>query len=148
MGKIENQIFCLLRRLKNTFVLFFTQRKNCGTFDDLRYILYPLLQKEEKTLSSLPSTSSMLYGHILRCHYVVSICSNLMSEFVTNLDSSEFGWTSVDFVLVPKKRVVELPEMYTVTCGCKKKCTGRCQYTRFEVPCTELCVCNKNECYS
>ena len=80
------------------------------------------------------------------CYYYVSICSNLMLELVTNLNPSEFGWTSVDSVLIPNKCVVELPEMYTVTCECKKKCTGRCQCTKLEVLCTEFCLCNENEC--
>ena len=43
----------------------------------------------------------------------------------------EFDWNSVDSVLMPNGCTVTLPEMYTVTCGCKKKCTGRSQCSKF-----------------
>ena len=36
----------------------------------------------------------------------------------------EFGWNSVDLVLLPNKCIITLPEIYTVTCGCKAKCTA------------------------
>ena len=100
--------------------------KNCDTFNHLRYILYT---KKKKTLWFLPPTSNMSQGHILRSHYVVLICSNLISAPDTNLNPVEFDWNSVDSVLMPNKCIVALQEMYTVTCGCKKKCTGRCRYS-------------------
>ena len=50
-------------------------KENCNTFDDLRYILYT---KMNKTLWSLPSTD-MPHGQALRSHYIVLICSNLIS---------------------------------------------------------------------
>jgi len=28
-----------------------------------------------------------------------------------------------------------------IKCGCKKKCTGRCNCAKASLPCTELCVC-------
>ena len=59
--------------------------KNWDTFDDLRYILYT---KKKKTLRSLPPTSNMSYGHVLRSHYVVLNCSNLISPD-TNFNLAE-----------------------------------------------------------
>ena len=47
------------------------------TFDDLRYILYT---KRNKTLLSLPPTTNIPHGHILRSHYVILTCSNLATR--------------------------------------------------------------------
>ena len=40
---------------------------------------------------------------------------------------------------MPNKCIVTLPEMCTITYGCKKKCTGRCQCIKFGASCTETC---------
>ena len=46
----------------------------------------------------------MTYGHILWSNDVVLICLNLISApSDTNLNPAEFGWKSVDSVLVPNK---------------------------------------------
>ena len=68
----------------------------------------------------------MSRGHILRSHYVILICSSLISAPDSNWNPVEFSWNSVDSVLMPNKCIVTLPEMYTVTWGCKKKYTGGC----------------------
>ena len=88
----------------------------------------------------------MSHGHIFRSHDVVLICSNLISAPDTNLNPAEFGGNSVDSVLMSNKCIVTLPEMYTVTCGCKKKRTGRCQCSKRRASCTGLCKCNGQCC--
>ena len=62
----------------------------------------------------------MSHGDDLRSNYVILNCSNRMSAPDTNLNLVEFDWNSVDSVLMPNKCIVTLPEMYTVTFGCKK----------------------------
>ena len=95
------------------FIIYF---KNCNTFDDLVYILYTRRTKRYD-----------FYHLLLICHmnifsdHIVLICSNLISAPDTNLNPVEFGWNSVDSVLMPNKCIVKLPQMYTVTCGCKQK---------------------------
>ena len=42
-------------------------------------------------------------SHILRSHYAVLICANLISALDSNLSPVEFGWNSVDSVLIPNK---------------------------------------------
>ena len=64
---------------------------------------------------------------ILRSHYVVLICSNQMLGPDTNLNPVEFGWNTVDSVLMPNKCIVTLSEMYTASYGCKEKRTANCQ---------------------
>ena len=81
---------------------------------------------KNKTSWSLSPTSSMSRGHILRSHYVILICSSLISAPDSNWNPVEFSWNSVDSVLMPNKCIVTLPEMSTVTWGCKKKYTGGC----------------------
>ena len=92
--------------------------KNCDTFDVFRYILYT---KKNETSRSLPPTSNMSHGHILRSHYVVLICLNLISVPDINLNLVQFDWNSVDSVSMPNKCIVTLQKMYTVACGCQKK---------------------------
>ena len=48
-----------------------------------------------------------------------------------NLNSVEFDWNSVDSVLMPNECIITQPETYTGTCGCKKKCAGKCQCSKF-----------------
>jgi hypothetical protein len=68
-------------------------KDNCKTFDELRYILYT---KKKKTISSLLPTSRILHGHLLRCHYIVRTCQNLLSDSATNLLPERYGWCLVD----------------------------------------------------
>ena len=81
-------------------------KESCDTFGELWYILYT---KKNKTLSSLLPASNMSTWTFLRSHYVVLICSNLISAPGTNLNPVEFGWNSVDSVLKPDKCIVTLP---------------------------------------
>ena len=84
----------------------------------------------------------MSHEDILRSHYVALICADLISAPDYCLNLLESGWNSVDSVLIPNKHIVTLPEMYTVTCRCKKNCTGRCQCKKFGASSTEFCKCN------
>ena len=72
-------------------------------------------------LWSLAPIPNMSHGHIQRSHYVVLICSSMTSAPDSNLSPLEFGWNSVNSVLIPNKYIVTLPEMHTVTCGYKRK---------------------------
>ena len=48
----------------------------------------------------------MSHGHVLRSHYVVLICLNLISAPGTNLNPVEFSWNSVDSLLMPNNCIV------------------------------------------
>ena len=61
-----------------------------------------------QTLRFLPSTSNMSHGHSIRSHYVIFICSNLISARYTNFSPVKFGWNSVDSVLMSNKYIVTL----------------------------------------
>ena len=69
--------------------------------------------------------------YILSQHYVVLICSNLISIPDANSNFVELHWSLVHSVLMSNECIVILPEIYTVTCGCKKKCIGRCHCSKF-----------------
>ena len=102
-----------------------------------------LMTKKNKILGSLPPTSNVSHGHILRSNYVVLNCSNLILGPDTSLNLVKFDRNSVDSVLIPNKCVVTLPEMYNITCGCKKNCTGKCQCCKFSASYSEFCKCNR-----
>ena len=117
--------------------------ESCQTFDTLRYRLYT---KKNKDLSSLPPTSHVLYGHLLRSHYFVWTCHTLLTENAATLNPQRFGWNLVDNVLIPDKHLCSLPEIYTATCRCNKKCTGRCMCKKNGTTCTEYCNCSEGGC--
>ena len=87
----------------------------------------------------------MSHAQIIRSFYVNLICSNLISAPEKNLNAVEFGRNSVDSVLLPNICIVTRPEMYTVTCGCKKKCTATCQCRKFYASWAEFCKCTEEE---
>ena len=120
-GQNRKPNFLALKQTVKHLCSFLYPKENCGTFGDLRYILYT---KKSKMLSSLSPTSNMLHGHNIRLHYVVLIYSNLILTLDTNMNLVEFR---------------SLQEMDTVTCGCKKRCIGRCQCGKFGVSCTGVC---------
>ena len=66
----------------------------------------------------------MSHEHNIRLHYVILICSNLISAPHTNLNPVELAWNLLDSSLMSNKCIFALNEMYTVTYGCKKKCTA------------------------
>ena len=53
-------------------------------------------------------------GHILRSHYVVLICSNLISAPGDDLNHVKFDWNSVDSLLMLNECIITLPDAYTV----------------------------------
>ena len=59
------------------------------------------------------SYNPLLDLHILRSHYVVLACSNLLSKFEPDLNPVRFAWISLDSLLFPNKPTFALPEMYT-----------------------------------
>ena len=69
-----------------------------------------------------------------------------MSVPETNLNPVEFAWNSVDSEFLPYKYIVTLPKMYTVTCGCKKNCTARCQCNMSGASCVEIWKCIGEQC--
>ena len=52
-------------------------KSNCETFDDLRYENY---KTKEKAQNELAPKSSTIRGHLLRSHYFVYLCSNLLNS--------------------------------------------------------------------
>ena len=109
---------------------------HCNYFDALRYYLYT---KKNKTITQLPPTSHMLHGHLLRSHYFVWIHSNLLETDENQLDPKNFGWKSINYILLPDEYTLSLPDAYSVTCGCKKQCGGRCSCKKSNILCTEFC---------
>ena len=144
-GQNERPSFLALKQIEKTLCCVLYSKKIAI---HLWYILH-WKKNKNKTLSSLPPTSNMSHGHILRSHYFALICSNLISAPESYLNPVEFGWNSVDSLLMPNKYIVTLTEIYTVTCGCKKSCIGRWQCSKkFGASSTEFCKCNEEECYT
>ena len=115
------------------------------TFNELRFEQY--VEKKTNILQLAP-TSQSIQGHLLRCHFVVRQNSKLLNDFKDS--PLDFGWVEDGGSLIPKKYQCMMPSYYTVRCGCKKRCSGRCRCIKLETICTEFCgcrnVCN-NKCF-
>ena len=118
LGQIRRPNFLVLKQTEKYLCSVPYPKENCN----LRYILYI---KKNKTVWFLPPISNTSHGHILRSLYFDLISSDMISAPETNSNPVEFGRNSVDSVLLPDKCILTLPEMYTVICGCKKKCTAK-----------------------
>ena len=99
-----------------THVLTSANGEVCPLSTTLCFLLLKKLNDKFKMLSDMPFCFNL---KIMLSHYVVLICSNLTLAQDTNLNPVEFGWNSVDSVLMSNKCIVTLPETCTVTYGCK-----------------------------
>ena len=104
------------------------------TFNELRFEQY--VEKKTNILQLAP-TSQSIQGHLLRCHFVVRQNSKLLNDFKDS--PLDFGWVEDGGSLIPKKYQSMMPSYYTVRCGCKKRCSGRCHCIKLETICTEFC---------
>ena len=108
------------------------------TFNQLRFELYV---DNKLALVDLPLTSFSLAGHLLHCHYVIRQSLLLLYNGFSG-DVKRFGCIeSEDDVIVPDNQLRPLPDYYTIICGCKKGCSGRCKRVRNATNCSEFCSC-------
>ena len=91
---------------------------NCRTFDELRYEMYRIQKK---------TTCYLLNGHLLRSHYFVNFCLTLEQSFLHHSNSIHsplnFGWKSVNGILLPNKYLRIMPTQDVTRYSCKKGCT-------------------------
>ena len=78
---------------------------------------------QEKALNELPPTSSTIRGHLLRSHYFVHLCSNLLYSYSKILEPANYGWIIENGLLVPTISFATVPSYLTTKCRCKKGCT-------------------------
>ena len=120
-------------------------KTNCETFNDLRYEIY---MTKEKALNELPPTSGTICGYLMRSHYFVYLCSNLLDSSSNILKPamdgsmdqwSYYGWIINNGLLAPTKNFATIPSYLTTKCCCKKGCTKNWGCNRTFEKCTEYC---------
>ena len=111
-----------------------------NTMNELRIELY--LDKSS-SLIELPPTSSLIFGHILRSHFIIHQYLNLLNANEKS-NVHEFGWIEAeDGCFIPDKCLSPIARYFTAKCGCKKGCCRRCQCLFADIKCTEfLCLQN------
>ena len=114
----------------------------CETFDELRYQTF---LSKNKTLPELSPTSHSIKDHLLRSHYIVNQCLNLMQAEYQFLNPFNFGWTLSNGYMMPEKYECFMPVEYTVTCGCQK---GYLEGAVADVPgnFAQITDCSCNDC--
>ena len=108
----------------------------------LRFEIY---KTKEKVLYELPSTSSTIRGHLLRSHYFVHLCSNLLESCSKILEPANYGWIIENGLLVPTKNFATLLSYLTTKCRCKKGCRKNCGCKRTFKKCIEYYNCTNCE---
>ena len=121
-------------------VKVFKRKTKCKTLNELRLEQYT---KKSSNLLQLPPTSLSIQGHLKRCEFVTRQNTSLVSNF--DDDPCQYGWANEGGFLLPEKFQNSMPAYFTVRCGCKSKCSGRCKCSKYETICTEFCGC-KGQC--
>ena len=93
-----------------------------------------------KSLHQLPPTSESINGHLLRSHYMVQLCTNLIDYRQFLLNPRDYGWKQEGSVLFPGKCLKLMPDEYYTTCSCVA-CARNCGCRFKDVQCTEYCRC-------
>ena len=127
------------RKAEEYLVKVLKPRSESNTFDSVRHESYTA---KNVKLFDLPPTSSAILGHLKRCHYVVRYNMLLLNSYSER--PQDHGWTEIDGFLIPDKHLMPMPLHYTVRCGCKSRCTGRCRCSKMDTICTEFCSCKGN----
>lgn len=108
------------------------------SFDTLRF------NSCNKLLSTeLPPTSATIRLDILRAFYVTYQQKNLLNFCPKLLDPLQFGYSSEDERLVPRKINILFPPVNQLhpSCNCKKCSTNACPCRKTKKLCTPLCKC-------
>ena len=127
------------RKAEEYLVKVLKPQSESNTFDSLRHESYTA---KNVKLFDLPPTSSAILGHLKRCHYVVRYNKLLLNSYSER--PQDHGWTEIDGFLIPDKHLMPMLLHYTVRCGCKSRCTGRCRCSKMDTICTEFCSCKGN----
>ena len=97
-------------------------------------------RKHQFNLCCLPHGCYMDISYVATTLFVhVKICC-LIQPLTFSKKGMDGAW------LMPDKFLQLSPEEYTVPCGFKKKCSGRCKCQKSSVECTDFCKCSGKDC--
>lgn len=98
-----------------------------------------------RSIENVPPTSDALLQHVKRSVYQAGfIWSQCLVPCPFYPNAELWGWTRMDGKLEPLWTT--LPQASKgcrslIRCGCKVRCSGRCQCSNSNLKCTELCTC-------
>ena len=91
----------------------------CTSMNELR--IESNLDKSS-SLIELPPTSSSIFEHILRFHFIIDQYLNLLNA-AEKSNIQELGWIEAeDGCFIPDKCLSPITRYFIVKCGCKKRC--------------------------
>jgi hypothetical protein len=101
------------------------------TFDELRFKVYTIASFA-KLLVTLPTTSTVIEGHIKRAFYVVRNVLRLLEHDIPSDDPTDFGWSlnKEEGVLLPDKCLKCLPDHKLKICKCQAECERNCPFKK------------------
>ena len=102
-----------------------------------------LFAHKTRQIENIPPTQGALIQHTLRAILQARIWYQMTSKTIQEANPTEFGWVKTDNSFKP--RWSNLPDIgksrIFITCGCSKKCQGRCSCKREGLSCSEGCAC-------
>ena len=138
-GETDNLSDTDAQNLEKYLVKVWSTKAQVDTFDELRYEDYH--KNLNKSLATLPPTSSVIEGHIQRTFLAVREAVTLLDQRVS-LEPTDYGWEESDGVLVPSKHLKPLPDVLLTVCGCKHCKTKRCKCRKANLNCCVFCKCS------
>ena len=99
------------------------------------------LDKSSSLTVLSPTSSSLIFGHILQSHFFIHHYLNLLNA-TKKSNVQEFAWIETeDECFVSDKCLSPIPLYFIIKCGCKKVCSQHRQCSFADIKCTEFCAC-------
>lgn len=138
-GETDNLTDADAEYLEKYLVKVWSPKAKADTFDELRYEYYH--NNLNKSLATLPPTSSVIGGHIQRTFFSVREAVTLL-DHSTSLHPTDYGWEESDGILLPSKHLKQLPDFLLTICGCTYCKTNRCKCKKANLSCCAFCKCS------
>lgn len=138
-GETDNLSDTDVQNLEKYLVMVWSPKAQVDTFDELRYEDFH--KNLNKSLATLPPTSSVIEGHIRRTFLAVREAITLLDQRVP-LEPTDYGWEESDGILLPSKHLKPLPDVLLTVCNCKNCKTKRCKCRKANLNCCAYCKCS------
>ena len=138
-GKAETASPPLLARAEEYLVKVLKRATTCKTFTELRKEIYH--HSKNSIMQQLPPTTIPLQQHLLRAHLATFQMVHLLDHSEALPNPTEFGYIDEDGLLLPSKKLSDVPVALTVTCACGKCARITCSCREEGERCCQFCRC-------
>ena len=141
-GKSEKANPLILASAEEYLVRVLKRATTCKTFTELRKEIHH--HSKKSIMQQLPPTTIALQQHLLWAHLATFQMVHLLDYSEALPNPTEFGYIDEDGLLLPSKKLNDVPVAYTVTCASGKCARITCSCREEGVRCCRFCRCRKN----